>query len=57
MWLIEIRDDLRKHGLTRGWEVSAERVTEVVDEAVRTIAARYATTTAGRPQTTESYCH
>ncbi len=30
--------------LVPGWEVSRERVTEVVDEAVRTIAARYATT-------------
>jgi TetR/AcrR family transcriptional regulator, regulator of autoinduction and epiphytic fitness len=27
-----------------GWEVSAERVAQVVDEAVRTIAARYAAT-------------
>jgi AcrR family transcriptional regulator len=30
--------------LMPGWEVSAERVTQVVDEAVRTIAARYAAT-------------
>jgi AcrR family transcriptional regulator len=30
--------------LVPGWEVSAERVTQVVDEAVRTITARYATT-------------
>jgi len=30
--------------LVPGWEVSAERVTQVVDEAVRTIAARYAVT-------------
>ncbi|MFI7609283.1 TetR/AcrR family transcriptional regulator [Micromonospora sp. NPDC049366] len=30
--------------LVPGWEVSAERVTQVVDEAVRTIAARYAAT-------------
>ena len=30
--------------LVPGWEVSAERVAQVVDEAVRTIAARYATT-------------
>jgi TetR/AcrR family transcriptional regulator of autoinduction and epiphytic fitness len=29
--------------LVPGWEVSAERVAQVVDEAVRTIAARYAT--------------
>ncbi|RSM78799.1 TetR family transcriptional regulator [Amycolatopsis sp. WAC 01375] len=29
--------------LVPGWEVSAERVTQVVDEAVRTFAARYAT--------------
>ncbi|KDN20724.1 TetR/AcrR family transcriptional regulator [Amycolatopsis rifamycinica] len=29
--------------LVPGWEVSAERVAEVVDEAVRTTAARYAT--------------
>ncbi|WP_255443687.1 MULTISPECIES: TetR/AcrR family transcriptional regulator C-terminal domain-containing protein [unclassified Amycolatopsis] len=28
--------------LVPGWEVSAERVAQVVDEAVRTIAARYA---------------
>jgi AcrR family transcriptional regulator len=36
--------------LVPGWEVSAERVAEVVDEAVRTTASRYATagrTTAG----------
>jgi AcrR family transcriptional regulator len=30
--------------LVPGWEVSAERVAQVVDEAVRTIAARYAAT-------------
>jgi TetR/AcrR family transcriptional regulator, regulator of autoinduction and epiphytic fitness len=30
--------------LVPGWQVSAERVTQVVDEAVRTITARYATT-------------
>ena len=30
--------------LVPGWEVSAERVAQVVDEAVRTIAARYAVT-------------
>lgn len=35
--------------LVPGWEVSAERVTQVVDEAVRTIAARYATTGPGAP--------
>ncbi|GAB2791383.1 TetR/AcrR family transcriptional regulator [Amycolatopsis magusensis] len=34
--------------LVPGWEVSAERVAQVVDEAVRTIAARYATTGPGR---------
>lgn len=34
--------------LVPGWEVSAERAAEVVDEAVRTTAARYATT-GGRP--------
>ena len=28
--------------LVPGWKVSAERVTQVVDEAVRTVAARYA---------------
>ncbi|MFJ3422568.1 TetR/AcrR family transcriptional regulator [Streptomyces sp. YS-B37] len=33
--------------LVPGWEVSAERVTQVVDEAVRTTAARYATTGPG----------
>ncbi|MEU8180838.1 TetR/AcrR family transcriptional regulator [Micromonospora sp. NPDC049044] len=33
--------------LVPGWEVSAERVAQVVDEAVRTIAARYATTGPG----------
>jgi TetR/AcrR family transcriptional regulator of autoinduction and epiphytic fitness len=33
--------------LVPGWEVSAERVTQVVDEAVRTIAARYAATGPG----------
>ncbi|MEW1828241.1 TetR/AcrR family transcriptional regulator [Streptomyces sp. NPDC088196] len=33
--------------LVPGWEVSAERVAQVVDEAVRTIAARYATTEPG----------
>ena len=33
--------------LVPGWEVSAERVAQVVDEAVRTIAARYATTQPG----------
>ncbi|WP_114558340.1 TetR/AcrR family transcriptional regulator [Desertihabitans aurantiacus] len=30
--------------LVPGWEVGAERVAQVVDEAVRTFAARYATT-------------
>ncbi|MET9267481.1 TetR/AcrR family transcriptional regulator [Amycolatopsis sp. NPDC004079] len=30
--------------LVPGWEVSAERVAQVVDEAVRTVAARYAVT-------------
>ncbi|MDY7084939.1 MAG: TetR/AcrR family transcriptional regulator [Actinomycetota bacterium] len=30
--------------LVPGWEVSAERVAQVVDEAVRTVVARYATT-------------
>lgn len=33
--------------LVPSWEVSAERVAEVVDEAVRTVAARYATTGQG----------
>lgn len=33
--------------LVPGWEVSAERVAQVVDEAVRTIAARYAATGPG----------
>ncbi len=33
--------------LVPGWEVSAERVAEVVDEAVRTTVARYATTGSG----------
>ena len=33
--------------LVPGWEVSAERVAQVVDEAVRTIAARYAVTGPG----------
>ncbi|WP_328931157.1 MULTISPECIES: TetR/AcrR family transcriptional regulator [unclassified Streptomyces] len=33
--------------LVPGWEVSAERVTQVVDEAVRTTAARYSTTGPG----------
>ncbi|MFI1462083.1 TetR/AcrR family transcriptional regulator [Nocardia carnea] len=33
--------------LVPGWEVSTERVTQVVDEAVRTIAARYAATGPG----------
>ncbi|MFI2230433.1 TetR/AcrR family transcriptional regulator [Nocardia testacea] len=33
--------------LVPGWEVSAERVAQVVDESVRTIAARYATTEPG----------
>ncbi|MCG8914202.1 TetR/AcrR family transcriptional regulator [Actinokineospora sp. PR83] len=33
--------------LVPGWEVSAERVSQVVDEAVRTTAARYATTGPG----------
>lgn len=33
--------------LVPGWEVSTERVAQVVDEAVRTIAARYATTGSG----------
>ncbi|MFF0269739.1 TetR/AcrR family transcriptional regulator C-terminal domain-containing protein [Kribbella sp. NPDC004536] len=31
--------------LVPGWKVSTERVTQVVDEAVRTTTARYATTT------------
>ncbi|WP_433168144.1 TetR/AcrR family transcriptional regulator [Kribbella sp. CA-247076] len=35
--------------LVPGWEVSAERVTQVVDEAVRTTAARYAATEPGPP--------
>ena len=30
--------------LVPGWEASAERVTKVVDEAVRTTVARYAAT-------------
>ncbi|MFC8191247.1 TetR/AcrR family transcriptional regulator [Cellulomonas sp. NPDC057328] len=34
--------------LVPGWEVSAERVAQVVDEAVRTTVARYAATGAGR---------
>ncbi|QCB92715.1 TetR/AcrR family transcriptional regulator [Cellulomonas shaoxiangyii] len=33
--------------LVPGWEVSAERVAEVVDEAVRTVVARYAVTGPG----------
>ncbi len=33
--------------LVPGWEVTAERVAQVVDEAVRTIAARYAATGPG----------
>lgn len=33
--------------LVPGWEVSAERVAQVVDEAVRTISARYAATGPG----------
>lgn len=33
--------------LVPGWEVSAERVAQVVDEAVRTLAARYAVTGPG----------
>ncbi|MGR3867424.1 TetR/AcrR family transcriptional regulator [Streptomyces graminifolii] len=33
--------------LVPGWEVSAERVAQVVDEAVRTTAARYATAEQG----------
>ncbi|WP_241387654.1 TetR/AcrR family transcriptional regulator [Rhodococcus sp. CH91] len=33
--------------LVPGWKVSAERVAQVVDEAVRTIAARYAVTGPG----------
>jgi TetR/AcrR family transcriptional regulator, regulator of autoinduction and epiphytic fitness len=33
--------------LLPGWEVSAERVAQVVDEAVRTTAARYAVTAPG----------
>jgi AcrR family transcriptional regulator len=50
--------------LVPGWEVSAERVTQVVDEAVRTIAARYAATGPGAstndrvpPTATESHRH
>ncbi|TCC32265.1 TetR/AcrR family transcriptional regulator [Kribbella sindirgiensis] len=35
--------------LVPGWKVSAERVAQVVDEAVRTIAARYAATEPGAP--------
>ncbi|MER6208765.1 TetR/AcrR family transcriptional regulator [Streptomyces sp. NPDC001642] len=35
--------------LVPDWEVSAERVAQVVDEAVRTTAARYATTGPGAP--------
>lgn len=35
--------------LVPGWEVSAERVAQVVDEAVRTTAARYAATEPGPP--------
>jgi TetR/AcrR family transcriptional regulator of autoinduction and epiphytic fitness len=34
--------------LVPGWEVSAQRVAQVVDEAVRTTAARYATTDRSR---------
>ncbi|WP_026119758.1 TetR/AcrR family transcriptional regulator [Nocardiopsis ganjiahuensis] len=34
--------------LVPGWEVSAERVAQVVDEAVRTFAARYAVTGPGQ---------
>ncbi|WP_410575495.1 TetR/AcrR family transcriptional regulator C-terminal domain-containing protein [Amycolatopsis sp. cmx-4-61] len=37
--------------LVPGWEVSAERVAQVVDEAVRTIAARYAATGPGADPT------
>lgn len=33
--------------LVPGWQVSTERVAQVVDEAVRTITARYATTAPG----------
>jgi hypothetical protein len=33
--------------LVRGWEVSAERVAQVIDEAVRTMTARYAATGPG----------
>ncbi|GAA1033063.1 MULTISPECIES: TetR/AcrR family transcriptional regulator [Amycolatopsis] len=33
--------------LVPGWEVSAERVSQVVDEAVRTLVARYAVTGSG----------
>jgi TetR/AcrR family transcriptional regulator, regulator of autoinduction and epiphytic fitness len=50
--------------LVPGWEVSAERVTQVVDEAVRTIAARYAATGPGAsindrvpPTASESHRH
>ncbi|GAA1430362.1 hypothetical protein GCM10009616_14740 [Microlunatus lacustris] len=38
--------------LVPGWEVSAERVAQVVDEAVRTTVARYATTGPG-PSTSD----
>ncbi|AWB93445.1 TetR/AcrR family transcriptional regulator [Aeromicrobium chenweiae] len=37
--------------LVPGWEVSAERVAQVVDEAVRTTAARYAATGPGASTT------
>ena len=37
--------------LLRGWEVSAERVTQVVDEAVRTFLTRYATPAPGSSST------
>lgn len=40
--------------LVPGWEVSAERVAQLVDEAVRAIAARNPTTGPGHPPTTES---
>ena len=36
--------------LLPAWEVSAERVAQVVDEAVRTVAARYAATGPGRSE-------
>ncbi|MFK5584865.1 MULTISPECIES: TetR/AcrR family transcriptional regulator [unclassified Serinicoccus] len=40
--------------LVPDWEVNSERVAQVVEEAVRTITARYAVTGKGRPPTTDS---